>query len=147
MIQAYRASASWTDWNIGRVLDALDRLGLAEKTIVVFMGDHGYHLGEKGKWSKHGSLYEVGARVPLIVRLPKCGGQRQGAARARWSFSTSIRRSWNCAGCRRCRGWKAQLRAAAARSAGGVGASGFHGEQVGQQWRGGAHGTLALRGI
>lgn len=74
MIQAYRASASWTDWNIGRVLDALDRLGLAQKTIVVFFGDHGYHLGEKGKWSKHGSLYEVGARVPLMIRLPGAAG-------------------------------------------------------------------------
>ncbi len=74
MIQAYRASASWTDWNIGRVLDALDRLGLAEKTLVVFWGDHGYHLGEKGKWSKHASLFEVGARVPLVVRLPKTAG-------------------------------------------------------------------------
>jgi arylsulfatase A-like enzyme len=81
MIQAYRASASWTDWNIGRVLEALDRLGLAEKTVVIFMGDHGYHLGEKGKWSKHGSLYEVGARVPLIVRLPKAAGNGQASTR------------------------------------------------------------------
>jgi arylsulfatase A-like enzyme len=81
MIQAYRASASWTDWNTGRVLDALDRLGLAEKTIVVFFGDHGYHLGEKGKWSKHGSLYEVGARVPLIVRWPGAGGNGQACER------------------------------------------------------------------
>ena len=81
MIQAYRASASWTDWNVGRVLDALDRLGLAEKTIVVFFGDHGYHLGEKGKWSKHGSLYEVGARVPLIVRLPGTGGNGRACGR------------------------------------------------------------------
>jgi len=81
MIQAYRASASWTDWNIGRVLDALDRLGLAEKTLVVFFGDHGYHLGEKGKWSKHASLYEVGARVPLIVRLPKAAGNSKPSPR------------------------------------------------------------------
>lgn len=70
MIRAYRASASWADWNIGRVLDALDRLQLADKTIVVFFGDHGYHLGEKGKWSKHNSLFEVATRVPLVVRVP-----------------------------------------------------------------------------
>ncbi|HEX4147602.1 MAG TPA: sulfatase-like hydrolase/transferase, partial [Pirellulales bacterium] len=51
MKRAYWASASWTDWNVGRVLDALERLRLADSTIVVFFGDHGYHLGEKGKWS------------------------------------------------------------------------------------------------
>jgi iduronate 2-sulfatase len=81
MIQAYRASASWTDWNTGRVLDALERLGLAKNTIVIFFGDHGYHLGEKGKWSKHGSLYEVGARVPLVVRLPGAAGNGKVCAR------------------------------------------------------------------
>ena len=66
-------SASFTDWNVGRVLNALDRLKLADKTIVVFFGDHGYHLGEKGKWSKHNSLFEVATRVPLIVRVPAAG--------------------------------------------------------------------------
>jgi arylsulfatase A-like enzyme len=76
MIRAYRASASWTDWNIGRVLDALERLQLADKTIVVFFGDHGYHLGEKGKWSKHNSLFEVATRVPLVIRVP--GGKGNG---------------------------------------------------------------------
>jgi iduronate 2-sulfatase len=81
MIQAYRASASYTDWNIGRVLDALDRLGLADHTLVVFFGDHGYHLGEKGKWSKHGSLFEVATRVPLVVRLPKATGNGQMSPR------------------------------------------------------------------
>jgi arylsulfatase A-like enzyme len=70
MTQAYWASMSWTDWNVGRVLAELDRLGLREKTVIVFWGDHGYHLGERGKWSKHGSLFEVGTRVPLIVAVP-----------------------------------------------------------------------------
>ncbi len=74
MIQAYRAAGSWVDWNVGRVLDALQRLGLAEKTLVVFWGDHGYHLGEKGKWSKHASLFEVGTRVPLLIRMPQAAG-------------------------------------------------------------------------
>ena len=59
MIRAYLASTSYMDWNVGRVLAELDRLGLRERTIVVFWGDHGYQLGEKGKWSKAGSLYRA----------------------------------------------------------------------------------------
>ena len=71
MIRAYLASSSWMDWNVGRVLAELDRLGLREKTIVVFWGDHGYQLGEKGKWSKAGSLWEQGARTPFLICDPR----------------------------------------------------------------------------
>jgi arylsulfatase A-like enzyme len=74
VIRAYLASISWTDWNIGRVLGELDRLGLRENTIVVFVADHGYQLGEKGKWSKAGSLFEMGTRVPLIISAPGVDG-------------------------------------------------------------------------
>jgi arylsulfatase A-like enzyme len=71
MIRAYLACVSYADWNIGRVLDELDALGLSDNTIVVFWGDHGYQLGEKGKWSKAGSLWEQGVRVPTIIRDPR----------------------------------------------------------------------------
>lgn len=71
MIRAYLASSSFMDWNVGRVLGELDRLGLRSKTIVVFWGDHGYQLGEKGKWSKAGSLWEQGTRTPLLICDPR----------------------------------------------------------------------------
>jgi len=71
MIRAYYASTSFMDAQVGRVIEALDRFGLRENTIVVFWGDHGYHLGEKGKWSKAYSLFDIALRVPLIVALPR----------------------------------------------------------------------------
>lgn len=70
VIRAYLASASWMDWNVGRVLAELDRLGLRDNTVIAFFGDNGYQLGEKGRWSKAGSLFEMGTRVPLILAAP-----------------------------------------------------------------------------
>jgi len=74
VIRAYLASISWTDWNLGRVIGELDKLGLRDNTIIVFVADHGYQLGEKGKWSKAGSLFEMGTRVPLIIAAPGVDG-------------------------------------------------------------------------
>lgn len=79
--RAYLASASWSDWNIGRVLDALDHSPLHDNTIVVYVADHGYQLGERGKWSKAGSLFELGTRVPLILRAPGATGNGRASYR------------------------------------------------------------------
>jgi iduronate 2-sulfatase len=69
------------DWNVGRVLDELDKQGLREKTIIVFWGDHGYQLGEKGKWSKAGSLFEQGDRTPFIIVDPRQKGNGKPCGR------------------------------------------------------------------
>ena len=81
VIRAYLASISWADWNLGRVLAELDRLGLRDNTMVVFVADHGYQLGEKGKWSKAGSLFEGGTRVPLVIDMPGAKGNGRSCTR------------------------------------------------------------------
>lgn len=81
VIRGYLASLSWADWNLGRVVAEVDRLGLRENTILVFTVDHGYQLGEKGKWSKAGSLFEMGTRVPLIIAAPGAKGNGRACYR------------------------------------------------------------------
>ena len=65
----YYACASFIDALIGRLLDRLDELGLADNTIVVLWGDHGWHLGDHNEWGKHSNL-EQATRAPLVIRAP-----------------------------------------------------------------------------
>ncbi len=69
LIHGYYACVSYTDAQIGEVLDELDRLGLAENTIVILWGDHGWHLGEHNLWCKHCNFEKV-LHTPLILRVP-----------------------------------------------------------------------------
>jgi arylsulfatase A-like enzyme len=69
LIRAYAASTSYMDAQVGRVLQQLETLGLSENTVVVFVGDHGFHLGEHGTWRKN-TLFEVALRSPMIISVP-----------------------------------------------------------------------------
>ncbi|MDE0396576.1 MAG: sulfatase-like hydrolase/transferase [Candidatus Poribacteria bacterium] len=69
LTRAYAASISYTDALVGRVLQQLDALNLTENTVIVLVGDHGYHLGEHGTWGKN-TLFEVGVHSPLIISIP-----------------------------------------------------------------------------
>ena len=69
LTRAYAAATSYTDAQIGRVLDQLDALGLTENTVIAFCGDHGYNLAENGTWGKN-IVFEATLHSPLIVSLP-----------------------------------------------------------------------------
>jgi len=72
-VAAYYACVSLVDAGVGLILDALEAEGLADKTIVILLADHGFHLGEHGLWSKY-TLFESSTRVPLIARVPGAAG-------------------------------------------------------------------------
>ncbi|MFN3650746.1 MAG: sulfatase [Armatimonadota bacterium] len=79
MVHGYYASVSYMDAQVGRVLQALDRLKLRERTVVVLWGDHGWQLGEHGMWCKH-TNYETSTRAPLLLSVP---GQETAGSRTR----------------------------------------------------------------
>lgn len=69
LVHGYYAATSYMDAQVGRVLDALDALGLADSTVVVLWGDHGWQLGEHGLWCKHCN-FDTSLRAPLVFRVP-----------------------------------------------------------------------------
>ena len=79
LIRGYHACVSFTDAQIGRVLDELERLDLAKNTIVILWGDHGWNLAEHTLWCKH-SCYETSMRVPLMIRVPGVAAGTRTAA-------------------------------------------------------------------
>ena len=69
LIHGYYAATSYVDAQVGRVLDEIDRLGMAGNTLIVVWGDHGWHLGDHGAWTKH-TNYEEANRIPLVIVAP-----------------------------------------------------------------------------
>lgn len=80
LVHGYYAAVSYMDAQVGRLLDALHRLGLADNTVIVLWGDHGWHLGDHGMWCKH-TNYEQATRSALVVSVPgqKTAGQPSSA--------------------------------------------------------------------
>ena len=69
LIRGYAASTSYMDAQVGHVLQQLDALDLSQNTVIVFVSDHGFHLGEHGMWRKN-TLFEVSLRSPMIISVP-----------------------------------------------------------------------------
>jgi len=69
ILQAYAASVSYVDAQIGKLLDRLEEVGRLDKTVILLWSDHGWHLGEHSAWSKM-TNYEIATRVPLLISAP-----------------------------------------------------------------------------
>lgn len=87
LIHGYYAAASFADAQIGRVLDELDRLRLNRNTLIVLWGDHGWHLGDHGYWTKH-TNYEQANRIPLILVAPRVA--RPGSSTRRLAETVDV---------------------------------------------------------
>lgn len=79
--RAYRAAVSYIDWNIGRLLDEVDALGVQDETIIVMLSDHGFSLGEHGRFWQKWNLWDEACRTPLCVASPGASGNGQICSR------------------------------------------------------------------
>ena len=86
LIHGYYASMSYMDAQVGRVLNALDHYGLSDDTIVVLWGDHGFHLGDHGIWTKH-TNFEQATHIPLIIAAP---GMQHGVSSGQLAETVDI---------------------------------------------------------
>lgn len=87
LVHGYYAGTSYSDAQIGKVLDELDRLDLAKNTIIVLWGDHGFHLGDLGIWTKH-TNFEQANRIPLLIVAP--GVARPGSSTRQLAESVDV---------------------------------------------------------
>ena len=67
--RAYYASISFMDHQLGRVLDSVEEAGAAEDTIIMFIGDHGLHMGEHAEWDKY-TNYDLAHKAPMMLHVP-----------------------------------------------------------------------------
>lgn len=87
LIHGYYASTSYMDAQLGRILDELERLELFDNTIIVLWGDHGWHLGDHGSWTKHDN-FEQANRIPLLIYAP--GFTQPGSATTQLAETVDI---------------------------------------------------------
>jgi iduronate 2-sulfatase len=87
LIHGYYASTSFVDAQVGKLISEIDRLGLADGTLVVLWGDHGFHLGDLGIWTKH-TNYEQANRIPLLLVAP--GVAEPGSATRQLAESVDV---------------------------------------------------------
>ena len=76
LIHGYHACVSYIDNLIGQLLDKVEKLGIKEKTVIVLWGDHGWHLGDHGLWTKH-TNFEQATRSPLVIYSPNIAGNKK----------------------------------------------------------------------